>query len=47
LCTILDALLIEHKESISNLGEEEKKVCYETLFVFSCMWAFGGSIGGG
>lgn len=47
LCTILDALLIEHKESISVLGEEERKVCYETLFVFACMWAFGGSIGGG
>jgi dynein heavy chain len=47
LCTILDALLIEHNVALNNLEEEPKKTAYETLFVFACMWAFGGSIGGG
>ncbi len=47
LCTILDSLLIEHNQSIAALDEEARKIAYESLFIFSCMWAFGGSIGGG
>jgi hypothetical protein len=47
LCTILDALLLEHGNTLNNLEEEPKKTAYETIFVFACMWAFGGSIGGG
>ena len=47
LCTILDSLLIEHSQSIAALDEETRKIAYESLFIFSCMWAFGGSIGGG
>jgi len=47
LCTILDALLIEHIQALNALEEEAKKIAYETLFVFACMWAYGGSIGGG
>lgn len=43
----MDALLIEHKDAISALDEEARKITYETMFIFSCMWAFGGSIGGG
>lgn len=43
----MDALLIEHKDSINSLDEESRKTTYETLFIFACMWAYGGSIGGG
>ncbi len=47
LCTILDSLLLEHVNALNSLDEEPKKIAYETLFIFACMWAFGGSIGGG
>lgn len=47
LCTILDSLLVEHSSSIAALEEEPRKIAYESLFIFACMWAFGGSIGGG
>jgi hypothetical protein len=38
---------MEHVQALNNLDEEPKKTAYETLFVFACMWAFGGSLGGG
>jgi dynein heavy chain len=52
ICTILDGLLIEHANGITNLygtkeKEDELKNVYEAFFVFATMWAWGGSVGGG
>lgn len=47
ICTILDALLKEHAETLKNLKEEDQRIAYEALFIFAGMWAIGGSIGGG
>ena len=47
ICTILDALLKEHLETIQKLKEDDQKTAYEALFVYAGMWAIGGSIGGG
>ena len=52
ICTILDGLLLETENQISNLygskdKEEELKILYEAFFIFATMWSYGGSVGGG
>ncbi len=45
---MLDALLMEYGEKIrQKTNEDEKKIIYEALFLFSGMWAIGGAVGGG
>lgn len=49
ICTIIDALLLEHETILKNpaLKEDDLKIIYEAFFIFAGMWAIGGCFGGG
>lgn len=45
-CCIIDSQLQEYQDAIKTLKEEDLKIVYEAMFLFACMWAVGGSVGG-
>lgn len=48
ITTILDHLLIEYKEKLDKItNEEDLKLIYEAFFIFAGLWAIGGPVGGG
>lgn len=41
-------MLMEYGAKIKNIKDEnDRRSCYESLFIFAGMWAIGGPIGGG
>ena len=43
-------MLMEYCANIKKIeirSEEDLKICYEAIFLFACIWAIGGAVGGG
>ncbi len=41
--TIIDGVLFNNKKHLQNRKEEDLKMIYEGVFIFSAMWGIGGS----
>lgn len=42
-CTIIDGFLFQNKDKLEGKKEEDLKLIFEGVFLFSAMWGIGGT----